>query len=87
MSLSAAAAAGDRRRTLEELRVWLASAIEVCEPHQAAPLAKQLRETLAELDAMPDGKEQSTSDDLAARRKARRAAATAGEPAVGGAVE
>ena len=84
MSLSSAADAGDRRKTLEELRRWLASAIEVCEPHQAAPLAKQLRETMAELDALPDGKEKSTSDDLAAKRAARRSESKAVEQAGGG---
>jgi hypothetical protein len=47
-------------------------------------LAKQLRETMAELDALPDGKEKSTSDDLAAKRAARRSEAKAVEQAGGG---
>lgn len=84
--LSAAAASGDRRATLEALRAVLAASIEASDPEKVAPLAKQLRDTLAELETLPR-KEQSTSDDLAARRKARRSTAKDRAPAAGGSVE
>ena len=72
----------DRRTSLEALRALLAVSLVDAEPGQRAPLAKQLRDTLAELDALPDGKEVSTSDDLASRRSARRSAAkSAAHPA------
>lgn len=74
MSLSEAADQGDRRRTLEELRGVLVTAIQGAEPRELAPLAKQLREVLAELDELPSGKEGSVVDDLTARRNERRAA-------------
>lgn len=75
MSLIEAAASGDRRATLEALRALLAVSLVDAEPGQRAPLAKQMRDVLAELDALPTGKEVSTSDDLASRRVARRSAA------------
>lgn len=86
MTLIDAAASGDRRSVLEQLRSVLAVSIVEVDPDKRAPLAKQLRDTLAELDALPDGKEDSTSDDLTARRNARRAASTSAHPASGSAV-
>lgn len=83
-SLSAAAGTGDRRAALEALRAHLAAAIEAADPEKIAPLAKQLRETVAEIEALPNAKEKSTSDDLAAKRAARRSEAKAVEQAGGG---
>lgn len=75
MSVSEAAETGDRRKALEAIRSSLATAIEAAEPRELAPLVKQLRETLAELDELPTGEERSLVDDLASRRAERRAAA------------
>ena len=83
-SLTRAAASGDRRAALEALRAHLAAAIEAADPEKIAPLAKQLRETVAEIEALPNAKEKSTSDDLAAKRSARRAAAKVADNAAGG---
>ncbi len=64
----------DRRDRLTALRDRLEAAISTCEPRELAPLAKQYRDTLLELDTMP-AKEASRVDDLASRRAARRATA------------
>lgn len=72
-------ASGDRRRALEALRDRLAKELE----HEAeagfcleckrssssvAPLAKQLRDTMAELAALPVAREGTVLDELAKRR-------------------
>ena len=74
-SLAGRAAAGDRRATLEALRDFLAAQLQNAEKEIPA-LAKQLRDTLAELDGLPDAKEASRVDELNARRAARRTKAT-----------
>lgn len=74
--LAAAVAAG-RRDALTALRDHLALALEQAAPERAAPLAKELREVLRELDALAEPKG-STVDDLARRRAARRSAAASG---------
>jgi len=76
-SLSAAAASGNRRDALEALRALLAASLEDVEPDKRAPLAKQLRETMAEIDALPVNDERSQVGDLTARRAARLSASTA----------
>lgn len=73
-TLSDHAASGDRRATLEALRNFLASQLETAERDIPA-LAKQLRDTIAELDALPNAKETSRVDELNARRAARRSKA------------
>jgi hypothetical protein len=75
MSKTAAIRSGDRRAALEALRDVLWASIVECEPAQRASLAKQLREVLNDLDALPTG-EVSVSDDLRARRASRLAAAS-----------
>jgi hypothetical protein len=60
--------AGDRRASLEALRDVLAETIADAEPSNVASLAKQLRETLAELDGLEGGEEDDAVDELAARR-------------------
>lgn len=84
MNLVDAAASGDRRALLSRLRDVLAASVLEADPDKRAPLAKQLRDTVAELDALPDEKEKSTSDDLAAKRQARRAAAKVADQTAGG---
>jgi hypothetical protein len=65
-----AAATGDRRATLEALRDLLAMSMMVgIEPR--AGLAKQLRDTLDQLEAIGQPGEIHASDDLATRRAAR----------------
>lgn len=85
-SLSAAAASGDRRATLQALRDVLAATILDAEPPARAALAKQLRDTMTALDVLDAGREVSASDDLAKRRQARlRGAGTeVAAPPVGG---
>jgi len=68
-------AGGDRGASLRAVRDALAVAIDIASPRELALLSKQLRETLAELDGLDVAKEVSASDDLAAKRKARRAGA------------
>lgn len=76
MSVSEAAELGDRRAALVAVRVSLAAAIDAAEPRELPALVKQFRETLAELDELPDGVEASLVDDLTARRAGRRAASS-----------
>ncbi len=71
--LTEVAATGDRRRTLEALRDALAANLVAADPANVAALAKQLRETVAELDGLPNAEVVSPVDVLAAKRAARRA--------------
>jgi hypothetical protein len=74
MGLSETAATGDRRATLEELRQTLAAAIEEgVPPRDLASLSRQLTAVLAELEQQPLPKKESKVDDLASKRKQRRA--------------
>lgn len=77
---------GGRRAALEALRDRLAVEVErvaeegfcqVCRRGSSsiAPLAKQLRDVVAELDGLSGSEEVSLVDDLAAKRVARRSAA------------
>ena len=86
-SVTEAAAGGSRVEALEALRDLLAESLAEAEPGQRAALAKQLRETMAELASLPDAAKRSTSDDLAARRSARRAGTKAADPTVGSKLE
>ena len=67
------AVAESRRAGLTAIRNHLADALERVDPHQAAPLAKQLAEVMRELEMLGESKG-STVDVLAARRAARREA-------------
>lgn len=51
-TLAQIVARGDRRQTLEALRVVLAESIETADAHQRAALARQLRDTVRELAGM-----------------------------------
>ena len=73
--LAAAAACGDREGILRALCGVLAASVELCGPlqlPQLAGLSKELRACVAELAALPTGRV-SMSDELASRRKTRRA--------------
>lgn len=67
----------DRRKRLEALRDRLEAAIADAGNRDLAPLAARYQAVLAELASLPTVTETSDVDDLAARRKARRAAASA----------
>ncbi|GAA1766109.1 hypothetical protein [Streptomonospora arabica] len=75
MGFSEEVVSGDRRRALQALRDELAARIPAASDREAAPLATQLRQVLAELDALNTGEEGDVVDDLSARRAARRAGA------------
>lgn len=63
-----------RRALLEHLRDRLIEEVGTAEGRDLAPLAKELRAVMTELESLPTGKG-STVDDLAQRRAARRAEA------------
>jgi hypothetical protein len=82
LSLADVAKLGDRRKTLEAMRDMLAASMEDAQTGVKPQYAAQLRETLRELDELPVAEEASAVDEIAARRKTRRAAsATDGVPA------
>lgn len=74
MDLPESVAAG-RREGLEAIRDELAAALQGATGRDVASIARELRMTLADLDKLPDAREESAVDDLAARRRARRAQA------------
>lgn len=79
MSLVVAARSGDRLEALLSLRDVLAQQIECAErPSDVASLARQFRDTLAEIEKLGAGvkKEGSVLDEFSKRRHARRTAAT-----------
>jgi hypothetical protein len=73
--LSETVRAGDRRASLEAIRDSLAVAMDNAEPNVIAQIAARLQAVIREIGELPDGKKVSKADELAARRKARRAAA------------
>lgn len=66
---------GDHRRRLEALRDRLEGALADASHRDLAPLASRYQSVLAELAALPEVKGSDGVDDLAARRRARRAGA------------
>ena len=85
-SLRVEVASGDQRRALEALRDRLASEIDRADEKGVAVLAQiaaQLRAVLKELAGLPEAKAVSKADELAARRKARRAKAATSASAAG----
>jgi len=76
-------AGDDRVASLRAIRDELARHMEGCEPREAASLARQLVNVLAELDELREARTDGI-DELRARRVARLAdAANAVEPAKG----
>jgi hypothetical protein len=65
----------DRARELEDLRAFLWESIRAVDPDKTAPIANQLRATLAELAELTkgSGKVGDPVDEITARRAARRA--------------
>jgi len=74
MRLTDDVASGDERRALEALRDLLAATLELSPPTATAALAKQLRETLARLEALRGAAASAPSavDEIAAARRLRR---------------
>lgn len=66
---------GDERRALEAMRLKLATEMDAAPAAVVAQVAARLQAVLVRLSELPDREAVSKSDDLAARRKARRAAA------------
>jgi hypothetical protein len=62
---------GDRLASLRAVRDKLAGELEQAPGREAAPLAKELRAVLAEIDSMAPPEEGSRFDELAARRANR----------------
>lgn len=76
MGLPDVVASGDRRKSLEAIRDHLALNLVDAEGREIAPIAKELRAVMAEIYSLPGEREGSKSDELAAKRAARRAAAS-----------
>jgi hypothetical protein len=62
----------DRRDRLEQLRDRLTEEVEAAEGPGLAPLARELRAVLAELDALPTPQAASPTDEIGSRRDERR---------------
>lgn len=75
MGLPESVAAG-RRQGLEAVRDRLAAELDEASGRDVASIGRELRMTLAELDQLPSGREESAVDDLAERRRTRRAQAS-----------
>lgn len=73
----------DYEARLLALRDLLTASLDDCQPYSRAPLARQLVDVLARLDALHPPEVTDRVDDLAAARAARRAKAAAGRAAEG----
>ena len=82
-SVAAAAASGDQRAALEAMRDKLAADMELADPAVVAQIAGQLRATLKDLAALPPAAGGSKTDEVRARREARRRAGAKAAPAAG----
>lgn len=70
--LNEVVAAGDRRSALEAIRDRLAAELMVAGGREVASVAKELRETIRELDSLPLPEGVSGVDQLAKKRATRR---------------
>lgn len=61
-----------RKEGLEHLRTRLEEELSAAEGRDVAPLARELRMVLAEIDSLPDDRKESPVDQLAQKRAARR---------------
>lgn len=62
----------DRHQRLQNLLERLCDEVETADARELPGLAREVRATLAELDAMPSPKSESRTDEVAKRREARR---------------
>lgn len=74
LSMAAAAKSGDRATALTALRDKLAAAIDAAQPNELAQLSRQMSAVLAELEQVATPTGGSKSDELRARRAAKRVA-------------
>lgn len=63
---------GSRREILETLRDQLVDECGQAVGKDLAPLARELRQTLAELDGIPSAKAEAPADEIGQRREERR---------------
>jgi hypothetical protein len=63
---------GSRRQILETLRDQLIDECSQAVGKDLAPLARELRQVVAELDGIPDATAKAPTDEIAARRDERR---------------
>lgn len=70
--VSDAVRSGDRRASLTAIRDHLAARLETAPPRDVAAIARQLSDTIEQLENMPKEKGASIVDQLAAKREARR---------------
>lgn len=75
--LVAVAATDDTAAILRALRADLAAQYAVSPAAYRAGLARELKDTIARLDALPNKSEVSAADEIAARRAARRSGSAA----------
>lgn len=68
---------GDRRKSLEAIRNYLAVELAQSSGRDVAAIARELREVIRELDSLPTSEEVSGVDQLARRRANRRDSASA----------
>ena len=71
-ALVAAAATDDTAAILRALRADLAAQYAIAPAAYRAGLSRELKDTIARLDALPNRSEVSPADEIAARRAARR---------------
>lgn len=70
------AVSGDRRQALTAIRNCLAAELDDASGRDVAPIARELRAVIAELDALPTGKEETGPvADLSRRIAAKRRSA------------
>jgi hypothetical protein len=73
----------DRAAELKTNLSWIDGALSVAEPNAVASLVRERRLTLAELAEVPTNTGRSTRKEIADKRAARRAAASAPKAAAG----
>lgn len=84
MSLSEIARTGDRMKTLEALRNYLAEALDQCDSDRdKASLSLRLIDCINEIDGFNEDEEETAAERIKRRAEERRAAA---QEATGGAV-
>lgn len=77
MKLPEVVSSGDRRASLEAIRDRIAEELVAADGRDVAPLAKELRAVIAEIDGMGNERTVSKVDELAARRSPNRKSAAA----------
>lgn len=79
-----AAKSDDYRRTLVALRDGLATAFDTADPNLRPQISGQLRAVLADLATLPAEKKATPTDEIRARREARRQSTAASDAVAAG---